>query len=485
MVEVKSKVHDNLFHLAIVYACNSGSDRRILWSCLKDKIIDEDPWAIIGDFNITRIENQRSPESDITQDMIDFNECIRDIGCVKPTNSGNLFTWSSTRGDEQIGRSRIDRGLINSTWAAKFPRSHVHILNPGISDHYPLKLYWEKKKRVKRPFKFFNFWMDNDKFKDILHEVWNTRVDGSNMFRVSEKLRLLKNRLTKFDRKKFSNISKRVMTARDDLEEVQYRFLHEDIDDLLQDEEEFVLASFRELSSMEESFIRQKSRQKWDSGDFVHGHEQIQNLAVQFYRGLMGTNIRQHLSHLNTLYQIVDKRISAEDSWDLIKVVSRDEVRKALASINDKSAAFYGGVDDETKARIQDIIGISEGSLLVRYLGIPLTTRQIQVIHYRSLIEKVKNVIIGWAAKKLSYAGIIELVGSVVMGLIGYWSQQIVLPKKVMKEMDTIIRNFIWGSQGRGGKKVKWTDICKPKDEGDIGQRSCVEWNRAVTYKHL
>ncbi|XP_047331451.1 uncharacterized protein LOC124935028 [Impatiens glandulifera] len=139
-------------------------------------------------------------------------------------------------------------------------------------------------------------------------------------------------------------------------------------------------------------------------------------------------------------------------------------------SINvDNSTAFYGGVDDETKARIQDIMGISEGSFSVRYLGILLTTRQIQVIHYRPLIEKVKNVIMGWAAKKLSYADRIDLVGSVVMGLIGYWSQQIVLPKKVTKELDTIMCNFIWGSQGRGGRKSCGLTFINRKTEVVLG----------------
>ncbi|XP_047337934.1 uncharacterized protein LOC124941633 [Impatiens glandulifera] len=545
MVEAKSKIDDNSFRLAIVYGINSITDRSLLWRCLKDRIDDKDPWAVLGDFNVTMAENERSPDSDFIHDMIDFNDCIRDIGCVEPTNSGNFFTWSSMRGDEHIRRSRIDRGLINASWAVKYPMSHIHVLNPGISDHCPIKLFWEKDKKMRHTFKFFNFWMDKSNFKSILNEVWSTQVDGSNMFMVSENLRLLKNQLVKFDRRKFSNISKRVMAAREVLDEAQK-----------------------------------------DNADFVQGQDQIQDLAVQYYQGLMGTKAGQQYSHLNTLYQIVDKRISVDDSRDLIRVVSREEVWKALTNINgnkspgpdgfnaeffkvnwdivghditegnilkgygkkrispqgafkidirkafdfvnaflppvslcvsmertlatskakvatvitlstlstrrrrlltfvlltttradvdtvktikdainffydvtcllineEKSAAFYGGVNDEIKARIQDIMGISEGSFSVRYLGILLTVRQIHVVHCRPLIEKVKNVIMGWATKKLSYAGRIELVGSVVMGLIGYWSQQIVLPKKVMQELDTLLRDFIWGTHGRGGKK--------------------------------
>ncbi|XP_047320343.1 uncharacterized protein LOC124924332 [Impatiens glandulifera] len=142
------------------------------------------------------------------------------MGCIEPTNSGNLFTWSSTRGDERIRKSRIDRCLVNENWINQFPRSQLHVLNLGIYDHCPIKLFREKEERFKISFKFFNFWMENDKFKDILQSVWSTDVRSSNMYRVFEKLKILKNQLQSFDKKKFSNISSRVLVTREELEEV-------------------------------------------------------------------------------------------------------------------------------------------------------------------------------------------------------------------------------------------------------------------------
>ena len=53
-----------------------------------------------------------------------------------------------------------------------------------------------------------------------------------------------------------------------------------------------------------------------------------------------------------------------------------------------------------------------------------------------------------------------------------------------MKDLDGLMRNFIWGSQGRG-KKVKWSDICKPKDEGRLGVKNCIEWNKALTLRYF
>ncbi|XP_047335567.1 uncharacterized protein LOC124939100 [Impatiens glandulifera] len=58
-----------------------------------------------------------------------------------------------------------------------------------------------------------------------------------------------------------------------------------------------------------------------------------------------------------------------------------------------KSLAFYGGVKQETKANIYNIMDITEGSFPIRYLDILLTAKQIQILHYKPLIEKVNNSI--------------------------------------------------------------------------------------------
>ncbi|XP_047320677.1 uncharacterized protein LOC124924727 [Impatiens glandulifera] len=124
------------------------------------------------------------------------------------------------------------------------------------------------------------------------------------------------------------------------------------------------------------------------------------------------------------------------------------------STINEnKSLEFYGRVKEEMKANIYNIMGIAEGNFP--------------------------------AIKKLTYTGRIELVKSMVMGIISYWSQLLVLPKKVVKKLDALMRNFIKGSNGRGGKKVKWTVLCKPKEEGGIGLKNYVEWNKVLTCKHL
>lgn len=51
-----------------------------------------------------------------------------------------------------------------------------------------------------------------------------------------------------------------------------------------------------------------------------------------------------------------------------------------------KYKMFYGGVDDTIKDAIKEIIGFEEGELPVRYLGVPLTSKRLNITHYLPLI---------------------------------------------------------------------------------------------------
>lgn len=47
----------------------------------------------------------------------------------------------------------------------------VHVDLPGISDHTPLILSFTiGRDRINKPFKFFNFWMRNKNFKEVLRK---------------------------------------------------------------------------------------------------------------------------------------------------------------------------------------------------------------------------------------------------------------------------------------------------------------------------
>ncbi|XP_060170738.1 uncharacterized protein LOC132601681 [Lycium barbarum] len=79
-----------------------------------------------------------------------------------------------------------------------------------------------------------------------------------------------------------------------------------------------------------------------------------------------------------------------------------------------KSAIYYGGVDQQEKSLIQTALGYSQGAIPFKYLGIPLDTNKLIILQWQHLIDTIVAKIASWTAKKLSYAGRIQLVQTVL-----------------------------------------------------------------------
>ncbi|GAA0183511.1 hypothetical protein LIER_30908 [Lithospermum erythrorhizon] len=75
-----------------------------------------------------------------------------------------------------------------------------------------------------------------------------------------------------------------------------------------------------------------------------------------------------------------------------------------------KSTCYFAGIADEEEVRLSNIMGIPISTLLVRYLGTPLTTKQISGHDCRVLVDRVRNRIEGWGCKHLSFAGRVTLI---------------------------------------------------------------------------
>ena len=68
-----------------------------------------------------------------------------------------------------------------------------------------------------------------------------------------------------------------------------------------------------------------------------------------------------------------------------------------------------------------------------------------------------------------------------------YWSSLFILPKKVVKEIESILRAFLWSGTElkKHSAKVVWDKVCAPKTEGGLGFKSIEIWNRAAIAKHI
>ncbi|XP_074267046.1 uncharacterized protein LOC141590348 [Silene latifolia] len=138
-----------------------------------------------------------------------------------------------------------------------------------------------------------------------------------------------------------------------------------------------------------------------------------------------------------------------------------------------KSCAYFNGVPAGLKKEIMSVSGIKEGSLPFKYLGVPITTGRLKKCDCGVLIDKIVERIRCLGAKKLSFAGRLVLVKSVLSTMSNYWASLFVLPKGVINRVDAICRNFLCEGSTEHNKAplLAWHKVCVPQKEGGLGLR--------------
>ena len=150
----------------------------------------------------------------------------------------------------------------------------------------------------------------------------------------------------------------------------------------------------------------------------------------------------------------------------------------------DKSQLFHAGLD-QLEANANDAYGFPLGTLPIRYLGLPLMSRKLRVAEYEPLLDKITRRFRFWVSKCLSFAGRVQLISSVIFGSINFWMTTFMLPKGCIKRIEGLCNRFLWSGniEKLKGAKVSWEALCLPKEEGGLGLRRLLEWNKTLSMR--
>ncbi|XP_010541226.1 PREDICTED: uncharacterized protein LOC104814740 [Tarenaya hassleriana] len=156
-----------------------------------------------------------------------------------------------------------------------------------------------------------------------------------------------------------------------------------------------------------------------------------------------------------------------------------------LAMNPDKSELYLGGLSDQEANRLSSSMGIRLGKLPMIYLGLPLSPWKLSKHDFQPLIDRIARRLTCWTSKFLSYAGRIQLISSVIYGMVNSWSQSFLIPKGVLRIIDGLCSKFLWKSSTstRGVARVAWDDVCKPRSEGGLGIRKLEDFNTVFRLK--
>lgn len=176
-----------------------------------------------------------------------------------------------------------------------------------------------------------------------------------------------------------------------------------------------------------------------------------------------------------------------------------DSINLLLSAVNDfgaasglfinkeKSSAFFANSPDDVISTTLASTGFQRGSLPISYLGLPLFSTKLSARDCSPLTVKIQNQINHWTNSCLNHAGRLQLLKSILFGIQAFWSCNFYLPRAVLKSIQRMFTQFLWGGSSSSPKQIKvsWKECCKSKIEGGLGIRDIFQWNLASHLFHI
>ncbi|CAL1385774.1 unnamed protein product [Linum trigynum] len=315
------------------------------------------PICIAGDFNLVRSHDDYMGSRRGDELMNEFNTLINSLALLELPLGGSNSTWS--RGGIDPVMSRIDRAFVSTDFDTLFPDCTLSALERVESDHNPLWIKWGDDRRIRRPWRFENMWLMDDRFFASL-ETWLQEpvVGVGSVFLLARRLQQLKQRIKVWNKEVFGNVNVKV----DDLLEriKAFDLLEENgqLNDSEGAEREVLRGELQFALNLQEIMWRQKSNELWLKGGdlntkFFHrvanyrrkfnfiesikvngrlmeGREELASGVVSFYQNLF----KETLAFRPFPKNYCPQQLSASTVSDLVKPFSEAEVWAALVSFD-------------------------------------------------------------------------------------------------------------------------------------------------------
>jgi hypothetical protein len=124
-----------------------------------------------------------------------------------------------------------------------------------------------------------------------------------------------------------------------------------------------------------------------------------------------------------------------------------------------KSDIFLSGMSDVERDQIISYSWFREGELLI--------LSRLKAIYCKGLVDRITSIFQHWTCRTLSYVGLVQLINSILFSIQVYWASLFLLPGQVIKNVEQIMRSFMWSSSDMRttGAKMAWDQVCLPKEE--------------------
>ncbi|XP_062093302.1 uncharacterized protein LOC133799300 [Humulus lupulus] len=370
------------FAVTVVYAMNDSNDRKQLWKDIG--LIAQGikiPWIIGGDFNAVLSTVERQNYRGNGAEMVPFQTCVADYGLEDVKYNGSYFTWNNKQEGKARVCAKLDWVLANTDWLENFPTAEVSYLAEGIFDHSPglLSIYPNSQDKHK-PFRYFNYWSSLAEFTDIVRKGWSEEVEGSPMYRLIKKLRMLKQGLRRLHQQGKGDLGIQDSEAYKNLIDLQESLRGQPQNEDLISQEIQARMHYTQIHKHYLLLLRQKAKANWIAlgddntklfhasmkqrrmqntiysvrnrdGEWVNEYHEVTRAFLEFYDHLLGFKMGARTRVHNSLVK-EGLLVSKSQADGLLLDYSPDEVKTALFAIpNDKALGpdgFSSGFFKET-----------------------------------------------------------------------------------------------------------------------------------------
>ncbi|KAJ4794628.1 RNA-directed DNA polymerase (reverse transcriptase)-related family protein [Rhynchospora pubera] len=146
---------------------------------------------------------------------------------------------------------------------------------------------------------------------------------------------------------------------------------------------------------------------------------------------------------------------------------------------------FLEPCEEQLVWTIQNKLRADEARDEERYLGAILSKSNTAKKTGMMLLDKIKSKLTGWRSNMLSHAGRLVLIKSVLMSVPVYYMSVEMIPKGIIRQMESQIAKFFWGKtdKDRYMSFISWKRICQPVDRGGLGVRKLSTFGEALLLK--
>ncbi|KAG7537033.1 hypothetical protein ISN44_As13g009590 [Arabidopsis suecica] len=350
------------------------------------QILDPSEHSSLQDFNVNRR-------------MRDFRDCFEAAELSNLVFRGNTFTWWNKSKTRPVAK-KLGRVLVNHHWLLVFPDSLAIFNEPDFSDHACSgAILHQNRLLIRTSFKFYNFLLLNQDFLPLVAGHWFAcNVTGSDMFRLSHKLKSLKFVIRKFSKENYSNLEKRVAEAHANLLRLQSRtFRTLALPNVFNARKELEAQRvWQDLASAEESFFCRRSSISWlgdgdrntsffhrmaakkrsinqihhmigDDGTRYDSQQDIKDHCVNYFYELLGGKVVSTPIVQSDMDLLLPYTCSPAQKEFLEKQFNNEEIRDAFFSLLKNKTSGPDGYSAEFFEGCRPIIGIEVSAAVAEF----------------------------------------------------------------------------------------------------------------------